>query len=158
MPTVNAPNYVPHEQVIFHTPVGLQSLGAKFDIEAPFAACRLCGVVYQSPLDSKAIDYVRSGYLYEVGGNYFGHSVALNTLNEANEKRQRWRRLHERRYHTDKEITAFAETGYAFTPEAAHRLAPYGIVPTGNMSEEIVDAMFTAPRAPYDDAEGSNGS
>jgi len=34
-------------------------------------------------------------------------------------------------------------------PAAAHKLAPYGIVPLGNAYDvDIVDAMYEAPRAP----------
>ena len=144
--------HTPNESIFLHTPIGLNSLGAEFDIDAEFAACRLCGAVYQSPLDRKVLDYVSKGYLYRVGNMWYGHSAGINCYQDANWRRQRWRRLHERRYHTESEIAAFSKTGHAFTPEAAHRLAPYGIVPTGNMSDEIVAALFEAPRAPADDA------
>jgi hypothetical protein len=61
--------------------------------------------------------------------------------------------LHARRYHTQDEVDTLLSTGWALTPEAAHKLAPYGFAPLGNMHDDIIDAMATAPRAPIEDAE-----
>ena len=152
--------YRPAENIVLHTPIQLNSLGALFNPHAPFSACRLCGALYQTDDDRTVRNYMQSGRITEhynhlTKESYFtGDSSATRLLDESTERRQRWRRLHEWRYHTQNEIDNFAKTGFALTPEAAHKLAPYGIVPTGNMHEEIVDALATAPRAPINDAEG----
>lgn len=152
-------NYRPAEAILISTPIGLDSLGAKFVVEAPWSACRLCGVIYQSDLDRLSYEYLQDGRLKEVVDPFTKESIftgdehATRLLDDATDRRRRWRELHERRYHTDQEIESLQKTGFAFTPQAAHRLAPFGITPLGNAHEEIVDALFTAPRAPVDDVE-----
>lgn len=151
--------FKPAEALMISTPIGLTSLGAEFIVEAPFTACRLCGAIYQSPLDRISYFDLQDGNLQEVADSYthevmfIGSEKATRNLDEATDRRRRWRYLHERRYHTEEEIMQLLQTGFAMTPEAAHRLAPYGITPLGNMHEEIVDALYTAPRKPSDDAE-----
>lgn len=141
------------------TPIGLNSLGAEFVVEAPWCACRLCGAIYQSSLDRKCYAYGKEGRLTRVddpltGERYYiGDPQATRTLDEATDRRKRWRELHEKRNHTESETAQLHKTGFAMTPEAANKLAPFGITPLGNMHDEIVDALFTAPRAPIDDAE-----
>lgn len=152
--------FKPAEPIMLSTPIGLNSLGAAFNIDAPFSACRICGTIYQSKFDRLCRTYLEEGRLVENynpltrHSSFTGDLVATNTLEIATERRARWRRLHERRYHTVKEIAVLQSTGFAFTPEAANKLAPYGITPLGNMHEEIVNALFEAPRAPYVDVEG----
>lgn len=149
----------PAEAIMLSTPIGLNSLGAEFVVEAPFSACRLCGAVYQSAHDRLCLVLREQGRLVEHYDSFhnksffYGHPKDVGTLQEANERRERWRKLHERRYHSDEEIAKHLATGFAFTPKAANRLAPFGITPLGNMHDEIVDALFEAPRAPVNDAE-----
>lgn len=152
--------YRPAENILLSDPIGLNDLGAKFNVHAPFSVCRLCGAIYQTDADRLCRSWLESGRIVEHFNplsreSYFtGDAHACTVLDESTDRRERWRRLHERRYHSQDEIEAFAKTGFALTPEAAHRLAPYGIAPLGNLHAEIVDAMATAPRAPIDDAEG----
>lgn len=142
------------------TPIGLNSLGAVFNIEAPFSACRLCGAVFQSKEDRLSKQLLISGKIVEHWdpntrtSTFSGDLHDLAVIDVSQDKRDRWRVWHERRYHTDSEIALLHSTGFAFTPEAANKLAPYGITPMGNMHEEIVDALHKAPRAPVTDAEG----
>lgn len=151
--------YRPAEPILLATPIGLNDLGAKFRLEAPFIACRLCGALYQTDLDRLAKDYLESGRISEHFNplsreSYFtGDEQAIRVLDESTERRNRWHSLHERRYHTEAEIEALTKTGFALTPEAANRLAPYGITPMGKLHTEIDDALFTASRAPSSDAE-----
>ena len=158
MPTPTT-THKPQEPLLLSTPIGLDSLGAVFRVEAPFSACRICGSIYQTDADRLCRTYLESGRIVEhfnslTQESYFtGDSQALAVLDLSTDRRARWRKLHERRYHTEEEIALLAKTGFALTPEAANRLAPYGITPLGNLHEEIVDALFTAPRAPIDDAE-----
>lgn len=132
----------------------------EFDPRAEYAGCRLCGQVYQTELDRRVIALIELGYL-ELRHNplldedfIYGDEEYVAIYNEASERRQRWRALHRKRYHSDREVEAFSKTGFALTPEAAHKLAPFGFAPMGNMHRDIVNAMETAPRAPVDDAEG----
>lgn len=135
--------YKPAEQLLLSTPIGLDTLGSVFKVEAPFAACRLCGAIYQSSLDRRAYSM-----------HLVGDEDWLVIYQDATVKRTRWRELHTRRYHTQDEIDLLQRLGWALMPQAAHKLAPYGITPLGNMHEEIIDALVTAPRAPLDDPEG----
>lgn len=158
MPHTHSP-FKPAEALLISTPIGLSTLGAEFVVEAPFSACRLCGAIYQSPLDRLCYEYLKDHRLQEIVDRSNGESMfigdehACRVLDEATDRRKRWRELHERRYHTEQEVFALHQTGFAMTPEAAHKLAPFGITPLGNMHEEIVDALFTAPRKPENDAE-----
>lgn len=150
--------YRPAENLLLAQPIGLNSLGVDFSVDAPFSACRLCGAIYQHPDDRLCKSWIDSGRIttrQNLSGEIFytGDIHACNVLDECTDRRERWRRLHERRYHTDEEIEQLQKTGFALTPEAAHKLAPYGITPLGNLHQEIVDAMATAPRAPINDAE-----
>jgi hypothetical protein len=135
------------------------SLGLEFDPRAEYAGCRICGKVYQSALDRQVLFHVQAGHLqievqpithetYLVGDEEY-----VTLYGRAHERRQRWRELHRRRYHSDDEVTRFSSTGLALTPEAAHKLAPYGFAPVGNLHADVVDAMASAPRSPEEDAE-----
>lgn len=157
--TMTSNPYSPAELVLFSTPIGLNSLGAVFSIDAPFAACRLCGAIYQSQFDRLCRSYLEEGRIVEVydpitrTSKFMGDFEYMNVLDKSTDRRRRWRLAHERRHHTDEEIEAFTKTGFAFTPEAAHKLAPFGVTPLGGMHPEIDDALLSAPRAPSDDAE-----
>ena len=153
-------HYAPQEGVIVYYDSTFSTLDLSFDPSAEYAGCRLCGAVYQSPQDRKVRHHVLAGDL-SVQKNaitqevyLIGDSEYMQVYDEAYSKRQRWRELHRRRYHTVQEVENFSKTGFALTPEAAHRLAPYGFAPTGNMHTDIVHALATAPRAPLEDTEG----
>lgn len=156
---MTSPNYNPHspnEPVMFTTPIGLKSLGSEFNPEAPYSGCRLCGALYQSALDREAKRLLEMGVLYEIVDDVFGGpTYAVKVLDDANARRERWRTLHERRYHDEEEIAALQVTGNAFTPEAANKLAPFGIIPLGSGydDKDVAAALLDAPRAPLDDPE-----
>jgi hypothetical protein len=119
----------------------------KFVLEAPWKACRLCGSVYQS-------DYDRHAYRYSCDGETYT-AAYYNKLGE--QRRQRWLELHNKRMHPnyDNELRMLNLSGLPVTPTAAGKLATYGIVPLGaTQHEEIAAALFEAPRAPINDAEG----
>lgn len=119
----------------------------EFVLQAPWRCCRLCGAVYQHPAD-------RQAYIEQQNGNMF---LARLMEDENKRRRDRWERIHNRRYHPnyDKEVAQLHKSGMAFTPEAAHKLAPFGIVHVGptTYEDEIADALFEAPRAPRNDSE-----
>lgn len=122
---------------------GLQLEGYRFHPLAEYAGCRLCGVVFQSDLDREFYQRYKIG----LGSNY------ADLYLRAKDKRTKWRILHHRRYHTEEEIEEFTKTGFALTPEAAHKLAPFGFAPMGNLHEDITSAMLEAPRTPDNDCE-----
>jgi len=112
--------------------VGLQSLeGLNFEPDKPFRACLICGRVFQSELD-------RSG---------------LNEL-WALENREAWAAKHAKA-HSDREHHMLRISGLSMTPEAAKKLAAYGVIPvldavTNNETEQ---ALFESSPIPQDDAE-----
>lgn len=104
---------------------------------APLAACRLCGAVYQTQLH-------RNLYWFRLNKREDPPLLLRRVLTLNTE----WRVRHANDRHTPSEIEAFAATGWAFTPEAANVLAPFGIIPLGNMHQDIADAMFESDRKP----------
>lgn len=112
----------------------------KFQLNATWAACRLCGAVFQSDLDRTT------------------PPIPSNVAAQAYQLRQQWRAKHEAQNHTAREIADLEKSGLAITPEAAYKLAPYGIVPIGDVGgleqPNVIDhALWEAPRAPTDDCE-----
>lgn len=98
----------------------------EFDSTKPYAGCRLCGVLYQTPANR----------LGDVEG------LAL------------WREIHNKK-HTEKEHIALIHSGRWATPEAAQKLAPFGIFSPSDVlfDNEVNDALAKAPRTPSDDSE-----
>jgi hypothetical protein len=120
-----------------HTIVGqsLTSLTIRKDRE--FAGCRICGAIFQPKLNTDTPDELYTEL----------------TAYRAHEEITRWRIKHNKR-HAEREHLQFRDTGLTLSPRAAHRLAPYGLIPVLDAQDpEIADAMRTAPRAPYDDVE-----
>lgn len=149
----------PGELVMTVVEDSFYTLGLDFDPAAPYSGCRICGALYQSNLDRESYANHQAG-LFAIstdpisGEEYFiGDEDAVRLYIKANDRRERWRYLHTRRYHTEREINTLRSSGFAFMPEAAHKLSPFGIIPLGNMHRDIADAMFEAPRAPVEDAE-----
>jgi hypothetical protein len=119
----------------------------KFVLRAPWTACRLCGAVYQTELDRKALFMMLDNDpMYQA------------VYEEGKQIRHEWQRKHDRAYHSDREIRLLNLSGLSVTPEAAINLAPYGIVPIGDAGnvyiDEIDEALFEAPRAPVNDSDG----
>lgn len=127
------------EPVLIGITVGLPEAGIPLDVfnpQAPLAGCRLCGTVFQTK-------YHRQ--LFNLRRNNLPHGELLQKVLDLNGE---WRRKHTLRKHSVAEVALFAKTGFAFSPEAANKLAPFGIVPLGNMHEDIVAGMLEANRAP----------
>jgi hypothetical protein len=122
-----------------HSIVGLADENFKFRKDREYAACRICGRVFQSGLAHVANDFE-----YE-NDPAIKMAIAIET--------KMWRSRHNEK-HSEKEHLALHASGLTFTPEAAHRLAPYGIVTLDNDSE-VASALLEAPRAPVDDVESS---
>jgi hypothetical protein len=123
-----------------HAAMGLPEAGIPsnvFNASAPLCACRLCGAVYQTK-------YHRQ--LWEI--RQLGGADPPELLQLCLDMGNKWRTAHTKYSHTSDEVEAFTKTGWAFTPEAAHVLAPYGYFGMGNMHPEISAAMLEAPRAP----------
>lgn len=118
--------------------VGAEALtGLVFDPSKPHCGCGICGEVYQSDLDR-----LEDPTLYE-------RDLAFD-------KRQQWRMQHSRS-HTSTQHRQLRESGLFALPEAAGKLASFGIIPLTDTVRhvEINDALFEAPRAPKDDAQGT---
>jgi len=104
-----------------------------------FAGCRICGAIFQSKLNTDVCD---EEYVLDPDIRLAAH---LET--------ETWRRRHNLT-HSEKEHLQFKESGRTFTPEAAHKLVPFGLVPVNDaQDEEVAAAMLAAPRAPVNDVE-----
>ena len=100
----------------------------KFDQSRPYAGCRICGELYQSD------------------ENRLGSSNGI----------QEWRTSHNK-LHNEREHINFIRSNRSFTPEAAQRLASFGIIDFGGLltEPELTHAYATAPATPLNDVEGS---
>lgn len=128
----------PSHLVIVGGMVGANQLtGLVFDASKPHCGCGICGEVFQSDLDR-----LSDPDLYE-------RDLAFK-------QRQEWRIRHSRT-HSDAEHRQLRESGLFALPEAAGKLASFGIIPLTDTVRhvEISDALFEAPRAPINDAEGT---
>ena len=119
-----------------HSIVGqsLTSLTIRKDRE--FAACRICGAIFQPWLNQLPDD------------EYIPLHAAAASIEVLE-----WRNKHNST-HSDKEHILFNQSGRTLSPEAAIKLAPFGLVPLGSHDDaEIAQALAEAPRAPVDDVE-----
>lgn len=118
----------PHVDIRFIATVdpGLKSLtGIEFDPDQPYRCCLLCGAIYQPP-------------------------TARNT----GVARQLWAEIHAKS-HSEDEHASLANSGRFCTPEAAFRLAPFGVFSLTDLAldNEVMHALKEAPRAPINDVE-----
>lgn len=129
--------------ILDHSIVGQSATTLSIRKDREFAACRICGAIFQSWLNTDAV----SDEEYSANAE-----IQIAAHIETNE----WRRHHNLR-HSEREHRNFRATGLTLTPEAAHKLAPFGIVPIadtiGPYADEVACALFEAPRAPVDDVE-----
>lgn len=127
--------------ILDHSIVGISATTLTIRKDREFAACRICGAIFQSWLNTNQVSDE------EYASN---PEIELAAAIETKE----WRRQHNLK-HSEKEHIAFRESGLTFTPEAAHKLAPFGLVPIGDtlFQDEIAQALYEAPRAPTDDVE-----
>lgn len=93
-----------------------------FDPERPFTYCRICGDLYQAPA-------VTEGLAIEI--------------------RLSWSKQHAKK-HTLKQHTELVLSRRWLTPEAAYRLAPYGVVDLIGLTldEEVASAYAEAKGMP----------
>jgi hypothetical protein len=124
-----------------HSIVGqsLTSLSIRKDRE--FAGCAICGRVFQARLAIELSDEE-----WDAAKSLFEHAVAIET--------KEWRAAHNKT-HTEREHEAFRRSGRTFSPEAAIKLAPFGLVSLDDATtdDEVARAMLEAPRVPTDDVE-----
>jgi hypothetical protein len=114
--------------------LGLEHLdNFEFDANCPYRACCICGAIYQTNLDRQGIAPA--------------HALDL---------RNQWAENHSKR-HTAAQHAQLKLSGQALTPEAAHKLAAFGLIDLTGLvtNEEIADAYATARSVPENDAEGS---
>lgn len=138
-----------------HGPVLLAQAGRdslvnfKFLLEAPWKACRLCGTVYQSDFDRLAYECAQKG----------DTDLASYYERQGKLRRDNWLLTHNKYSHPDffTELRQLEQSGLPVTPKAASKLSTYGIIPMGPTpyEDEISAALFEAPRAPVNDAEGT---
>ena len=124
--------------------VGLEALeGLEFSPHAHYTYCVICGVVFQTDLDRDVA---------------FNHMLTLERrmilMAECRARRRRWSKAHAR-LHPDREHELLAKSGMWATPEAAHKLAAYGIIDIGDaiVSAEHSAALFESRPIPTDDSE-----
>jgi len=112
------------------SPVGLpEEVG--FNPHAPFAGCKICGEVYQSDLDRK-IDQTPHENI------------------QALVQRRNWTFAHART-HADHEHRSLELSGRFCTPEAAYKLATFGVVSLPTLDDdETPHAQRLAPKLPTD--------
>jgi len=99
------------------------------------AGCQLCGRVFQSELDRK-------------------ENRSLQEVQTAYTLRQQWRVKHAR-LHTANERAKLLKSGNMVTPEAAQRLAGFGIIPLTDLvnDAEVSVALLESDPVPDMDAE-----
>jgi hypothetical protein len=124
-----------------HTIVGGASIGLTLRKDREFAGCAICGTLFQSRLAIEVSDEE-----WQADHLVMETAVAIET--------REWRAKHTRS-HSEREHQALRASGRTFSPEAAHKLAPFGLVPLsdGLDDDEVAHAMRTAPRAPHDDVQ-----
>ena len=127
----------PHLVLVSGMPGHKALEGFVFDPTKNHAGCGICGKVFQSDLDRLS-------------------SPTSEDLVEALHKRTEWR-LNHARTHSDAEHRQLAQSGLFALPEAAEKLASFGIIPLTDTvkHDEVSYALLEAKRAPSDDAEGT---
>jgi hypothetical protein len=140
MPHIKGTTKVGNRLYLDHSIVGssaLTNFEEEFRRDRPFTFCRICGKVFQPWLDRvKDTDYDKL------------------VMWAAEIERREWSQNHART-HTSQEHKSLQDSGNFLTPEATHKLVPYGIAPIQDMvfSEEHSQAAREAPRAPLDTPE-----
>ncbi len=120
--------------------IGLDTLaGLEFRADKPHTACKICGAVFQSNADRN----LPVGVLEN-------HAVwAAESL------RRSWSHRHART-HPQHEHMNLQKSGLWCTPEAAIKLAAFGIIPIVDlvMNDEIEGALAESKPVPFNDSEG----
>jgi len=125
-----------------HSIVGQSATSLSIRKDREYAACRICGDIYQPWLNQLSDE--------EYNENLHGLAASIEILE--------WRTKHNRT-HSEKTHKSFRQSGRTCTPEAAIKLAPFGLVPIGDANDpEIRQALAEAPRAPTDDVQTTLGT
>ena len=121
--------------------VGLTTL---FDPQRSNTYCRICGAIYQT-------DYDREPERFKHLAGFDGNITLVERY--ATSLRKFWSIAHSKT-HTEKQHSDLMASGHFLTPEAAYKLAPFGVVDIVALviSDEHASAYREAPRAPKDDA------
>lgn len=123
--------------VLDHTIVGQELTTLTIRKDREWAGCRICGATFQA---NKAIKTPNDLYTREVE-----LEVAIET--------REWRTKHAG-IHSSSVHESFQRSGRTFAPDAALKLAPFGIVPIEDASDpEVAQALLEASRAPFNDVE-----
>jgi hypothetical protein len=119
------------------TPIGLTDAGAKFDIGKPYTGCRLCGALYQTDADRN----IRSN----------------QDIIDRIAARRDWSFKHARK-HPQWEHEQLELSGAYMTPDAAMKLASFGIISLSDMAlvDEHWHAGRESHRMPHNDVEGGS--
>jgi hypothetical protein len=106
-----------------------------FDPAKDYRACLICGEIFQSFLDR--LEY-----------------RDLDVVADARRFRDEWARKHAKQ-HSEKEHHLLAISGNTMTPEAANKLAAFGLLPILDMveDEEVQIALFESNSVPTDDSQ-----
>lgn len=118
-----------------HSIVGQSATTLTIRKDRELAACRICGAIFQPLVNTNTPD-----------DRYTQHLANLAALEIIE-----WRRQHNLT-HPEAEHVRFIRSGLTLTPEAAQRLAPFGLVSMDG-DAEVAQAMKEAPRAPIDDVQ-----
>lgn len=121
-------------------------IGFEFELGRPHTICKLCGAVFQTVYDRNPESYVDATYFLNAD------MVSMYALG----LRKEWSHNHAKT-HSDWEHQALALSQRWCTPEAAEKLAPFGIIDIAGLAldEEVQQAYRQAHRAPDNDAEGT---
>ena len=135
--------------VLFGGTIGLDALtGLRFIPHRPYSGCRICGEVFQSEADRFPSD------VFQANPREFDFdptNVDLYALGMRKEWSHRHARTHSQRMHE-----ALEASGLWATPEAAQKLASYGVIDLSDtiLTDEHSDALMESSPIPVDDAEG----
>ena len=114
----------------------------EFDPNKPFAGCRICGDIFQTQFDRADPSPTNTPQQVQAYHDY------------CTELRKEWSLRHARKHH-DYQHRSLVLSGAWCTPEAAQRLAAYGVIALTDMvmNDEVEHALRVAPRAPTADAQ-----
>ena len=127
--------------------VGLSTLtNFLFDPSAPHTCCALCGAVFQQD-----IDRYPQGYATDA----FDNNIHL-VRSYAESLRKNWSHQHAKQ-HPIHEHEALKKSGRKLTPEAAIKLAAFGVISVIDavMDDEIEHAYLESKPIPTDDAQAA---
>jgi hypothetical protein len=149
MPTVQEKHAIWLEGGLFATPDGYRR--EVFNPDYPYTYCRICGDLYQSHTQRAPTKAENPAAKH---APYDPINAPNDTVGKAMQRRN-WAIRHERS-HTPAEVARYSPkdpktgevTARLFSPEAAHRLVPFGIIPLSGMvlDPEVEYAANTAPR------------